>query len=104
VKPDAVINAEIAALVALRTQIPPVSFFGDDNLAHLDAQAQTLRMRYTTDEQLAAAFLPYDEEEGDIGTQQDFDNESSAREAMYWMLDEDTHPNPPSADWQSLVS
>lgn len=100
-KTDAQINAEITLLRSLRSQIPPTSVFGDDNLACIDAEILTLSERYATDEKLAEMFLPA--EDDDDLTEQDFRNESAARDAVNWMLDEDTHPYPPSAGWIPLV-
>lgn len=100
-KTDAEIKTEIALLRSLRPQIPPTTMFGDDNLACIDAEIRTLSERYVTDEKLAEMFLPAGDDE-DL-PEQDFRNESAARDAMFWMLDEDTHPYPPSAGWFPLV-
>lgn len=54
------IDAEIAALAALKQKVPPWSAFGDDNLAAIEVQRAVLLRRMEADE-IHAAFGGDDE-------------------------------------------
>ena len=58
------IDAQIKALKEIRPKVKPYSFFGDDNLAKLDAQVQVLEE--DLDEYDVYEEWPEDEEEFDI--------------------------------------
>jgi len=84
------IAKEIEALNAVRPNVRPTTFFGDDNLAALDAQIQVLEKDMDEDD-------VWDEwPEGE----QDQHIRESARHAVDWVNDEeDSDSNGLAADW-----
>lgn len=99
-RPSKEIEDEIQHLQALRPKIRRFTAFGNDNWEEIDAQIKTLTERLDTDDALADEFLSdeVDEEPSD----REYEIESSARDAMQWMLEE-KGAKAPSEDWQGLV-
>jgi len=87
------INAEIAALVALKPKVRERTAFGDDNHAAIDAQLAVLRERMSSDE----VYDAYGDEDSDEFDQHTFDAALSAHDWMSGTLasDEDA----PAASW-----
>lgn len=84
-KTDDEINAEIAALEAIKPKVPARTIFGDDNHAAIDAQIAVLRKRMSSDEVYAA----YGDENSDAFDQSTFDEALSACDWMTGMLARD---------------
>lgn len=73
------ITKEIEALKTVRPNVRPITFFGDDNLAALDAQIQVLEEDLDEDD-------VWDEWPED---EQDWYVRESARHAVDWVNDEE---------------
>ena len=92
------IEAEIAALKAMQPNVRRFSAFGDDHHGAIDAQIGTLTDRLNAN----AVHDAFGEDAmGDDFSQNELD---AALEASDWMFDEAADDQPPSADWQSLVT
>ena len=73
------IQKEIQALKAVRSKVRPTSFFGDDNLAALDAQVQVLEEYMDEDE----IWNEWPEEEAELHIR------NLALEAWNWVCDDE---------------
>lgn len=87
------INAEVAALVAIKPKVPKRTAFGDDNLAAIDAQLAALRERMSSDEVCDA----YGDEESDEFDQYTLDAAITAYGWMTGMLA--ANEESPAASW-----
>lgn len=92
-KTEEQINAEIAALLALKPTVRERTAFGDDNHAAIDAQLAVLRKRMGSAEVHSAYG---DEDSGDFD-QHTFDAALSACDWMTGLLASDEHA--PAASW-----
>lgn len=92
---DKQIADEIAALNALKTTVPKITMFGDNNHERIDAQIEVLEKRMT-EKQVEQRFY-IDETTEDY---QDGDNDlwSNAGEAQRWMMGEEDES--PSTGWR----
>lgn len=91
------IEAEIAALTAMKPNVRQFSAFGDDHHQAIDAQIETLTNRLNVDQ----VHDGYGEDAmADEFSQNELD---AALEASDWMLGLAADDEPPSAGWQSLV-
>lgn len=100
------IEAEIAALEALKPNVRHFTFFNDDNHAAIDAQIHVLRERLTSDgvhEAFGdpAEFMHGDDDEIDDDVPFDQHTLDSAVEAHDWMTGESTEQSP-SESWKDV--
>jgi hypothetical protein len=103
-KTEAEIDAEIAALEAIRPTVRHFTFFNDDNHAAIDAQLSVLRQRMTADELHDAFGDPTDLMGDDDSLDDDeapFDQHAldNALEAFDWMIG-DGEGVAPSESWK----
>lgn len=94
------IDAEIVALKELRDKIPKTSFFGDDNVAAIDAQIKVLE-RKMTDNEVYKEFGDdgFDDDHSDDFSQHALD---AALTAADWLVGEEDIGSL-AEDWASLV-
>ena len=91
------IEAEIAALTAMKPTVRKFSAFGDNHHKAIDAQVETLTARLDAN----AVHDSFGEDAmADEFSQNELD---AALAASDWMLGLAADDEPPSADWQSLV-
>lgn len=89
------LNDEIAALSALKTTIPKMTMFGNNNHEKLDAQIEVLEQRMT-EKQVEQRF--YQDESDDLYQDGDNDLWSNAGDAHRWMIGEEDES--PSSGWK----
>lgn len=91
------IDAEIAALTAMKPSVRQFSAFGDDHHQAIDAQIETLTHRMDTN----AVHDAYgDEAMGDDFSENELTAAISASDWMHGLAEDD---EPLTADWQTLV-
>ncbi len=96
-KTTAEIEAEIAALTAMKPTVRKFSAFGDDHHQAIDAQVETLTERLDAN----AVHDSFGEEAmADEFRQNELDAALQASDRMFGLAADDEQP---SADWQSLV-
>lgn len=105
-KTDAQIEAEIAALEAIKPGVRERTFFGDDNHAAIDAQIRVLRERMDSGKLHDVFGDPAESMDGDEIDDDaiDFDQHAldSALEALDWMTG-DSDQQSPSEGWKNVT-
>lgn len=93
------IKTEINALKALEPKIRPESLFGDDNVAALNAQIETLERALANPEQ-----VPDISDFDDDPTAEEYEGSTyeydCAGDALAWLVGD--HESPESAKWEVL--
>lgn len=97
---DKEIAAEIKQLRYLRGVVPPRTMFGDSNFDKIDAEINVLEMKLD-EADCAREYLQTDDEETEPSDEQ-YEIESCARDASYWLYKEVGHDDAPSVGWASL--
>jgi len=88
------INAEIAALTAMKPKVRRHAHFGDDNHAAIEAQIRALTERFDDDD----IWDEWPEEEDE----EECRERDCARDAVNWMTGD--VDDAPSKDWADLVT
>lgn len=91
------VNAEIAALEALKPKVRKRTAFGDDNHAAIDAQLDVLRKRMNSDD----VYDTYGDEDADEFDQYVLDSALAAHDWMTGLVDSDEEA--PVAGWSGLA-
>ena len=101
-RPSPEIDAEIAALKAIKPRVPERSFFGDDNHAAIDAQIAVLTERMSVDD-VYSRFGVDDTAEPDIEdhSEHELDSAVSACDWMRGLLATDEQS--PSQGWGDIA-